>query len=106
MLVDLSSLFGRSGRYSIKRDEYGRSARQRAFNAFDDGKWPAEVAKLVGISQRTARRYFADWKKIRQSLQEQRLEAALSIVQLLSVSKITPSQIIQTIKIMVKQENN
>jgi hypothetical protein len=64
MSVNLSSLFRKSRRYPIKRDEYGRSARQRAFNAFDDGKRPAEVAKLVEISTKTACRYFADWKKI------------------------------------------
>lgn len=55
-------------RYPIKRDEHGRSARQRAFEAFDHGKRPSEVARLVGVSPRTAYRYFADWKKLPKNL--------------------------------------
>lgn len=54
----------KSRKYPIKRDEYGASARQRAFKAFGYGKRPAEVASMVGISLRTACRYFADWKKL------------------------------------------
>jgi hypothetical protein len=54
----------KSRKYRIKRDEYGRSARQRAFEAFGYGKRPAEVASIVGISLRTACRFFADWKKL------------------------------------------
>jgi len=54
----------KSRKYPIKRDEYGTSARQRAFEAFDQGKRPAEVALMVGISLRTACRYFSDWKKL------------------------------------------
>ena len=50
-------------RYPIKRDEQGRSARQRAFALFDQGCTPAGVAAQVEISARTARRYHADWKK-------------------------------------------
>ena len=54
----------RGGRkYPIKRDEFGRSARQRAFWLFDTGMRPSAVAPRVGISVRTARRYCADWKK-------------------------------------------
>ena len=53
----------KSRKYPIKRDEYGTSARQRAFEAFDHGKRPAEVAPMVEVSLRTACRYFADWKK-------------------------------------------
>jgi transposase len=53
----------KSRKYPIKRDEYGRSARQRAFDAFDDGQRPAEVRGMVGISLSTACRYFADWKR-------------------------------------------
>jgi len=53
----------KSRKYPIKRDEYGRSARQRAFDTFDLGKRPAEVSHLVGIGLRTVCRYFADWKK-------------------------------------------
>ena len=54
----------KSRKYPIKRDEYGASARQQAFEAFGYGKRPAEVAPMVGISLRTACRYFADWKKL------------------------------------------
>lgn len=60
----------RKGRkYPIKRDSYGRSARQRAFAAFENGKTPAEVAVMVPISVRTARRYFADWQKLPHNLE-------------------------------------
>ena len=48
----------------------GRSAKRRAFEAFEDGKTPAEVAPMVSISARTARHYFADWKKLPQNLEE------------------------------------
>ena len=54
----------KSRKYPIKRDEYGTSARQRAFKAFGQGKRPAEVVLMMGISLRTACRYFADWKKL------------------------------------------
>ena len=50
-------------KYPIKRDEYGQSARSRAFAAFDAGKRPAEIYEQIGISKRTANRYFADWKE-------------------------------------------
>jgi len=56
-------------KYPIKRDEYGRSARRRAFDDFDDGKQPDEIALMVGISLRTAYRYFADWKRQPKNLQ-------------------------------------
>ena len=51
-------------KYPLKKDEYGRSARRRAFYAFDSGKRPSEVARQVRISFETACRYFADWKKL------------------------------------------
>lgn len=51
-------------KYPIKRDERGRSARSRAFMAFDRGQTSAEVAALVGITRRTVYRYRADWKKL------------------------------------------
>ena len=40
-------------KYPIKRDEYGQSARSRAFAAFDAGKRPAEIYEQIGISKRT-----------------------------------------------------
>ena len=55
--------------YPIKRDDRGRSARQRAFEAFKQGAKPAEVAATVPISVRTARRYYADWKKLPESVE-------------------------------------
>jgi hypothetical protein len=51
-------------KYPIKRDERGRSARSRAFRAFDAGMMSAEIAALVGITRRTVYRYRADWKKL------------------------------------------
>lgn len=54
----------KSRKYPIKRDEYGRTARQRAFAAFQEGKRPAEVSRMAGIRLSTACRYFADWKKL------------------------------------------
>jgi hypothetical protein len=65
----LPKLRKRSRKYPIRRDECGRSARQRAFKAFDRGKRPSEVAQIVGISPRTAYRYFSDWKKLPRNLE-------------------------------------
>ena len=50
--------------YPIKRDEDGKSARQRAFRLFQRGMRPASVAPRVGISPRTACRYFESWKRL------------------------------------------
>lgn len=69
MRIPLPKLRKRSRKYRIKRDEHGRSARQRAFDAFDCGKRPGEVVRMVGVSHRTACRYFADWKKLPQNLE-------------------------------------
>jgi len=66
--IPLPKLRKRSRKYPIKRDEHGRAARQRAFEAFDCGKRPGEVVRMVGVSPRTAYRYFADWKKLPQNL--------------------------------------
>ena len=52
-------------RYSIKRDENGRSARQHAFDLFSEGYRPARACKMLPISLRTACRYFEDFKKLR-----------------------------------------
>ncbi len=49
--------------YPIKRDEFGRSARRRAFQLFDQGMRPAAVARLVDVKPKTAFTYFQDWKK-------------------------------------------
>jgi hypothetical protein len=45
----------------VIRGEDGRSARQRCFDLFDEGRFPAEVADLLGIKKPTARRYHAQW---------------------------------------------
>jgi len=50
--------------YPRKNDEYGQSARQRAFILFSQGFSPSQTAEDLGdISKKTARRYYADWKK-------------------------------------------
>ena len=51
-------------RYPLKRDENGRSARQRAFDLFGTGQRPAEVCKTIPVSLRTACRYYEDFKKL------------------------------------------
>jgi hypothetical protein len=45
----------------IIRGEDGRSARQRCFDLFEDGKLPAEAADLLSIKKATARRYHGQW---------------------------------------------
>lgn len=57
-------------KYPIKYDERGQTARSRAFAAFDQGLRPAQAIQEVNISLRTARRYFADWKKRPPKLEE------------------------------------
>lgn len=47
-----------------KRIVSGRSMRQRAFIAFDLGMRPADVARMIKLSQTTAFRYFQQWKKL------------------------------------------
>jgi len=54
----------RRRRYPLKKDENGRSARQRAFDLFGAGQRPAQVCKTIPISLRTACRYFQDYKRI------------------------------------------
>lgn len=51
--------------YPIKRDEYGRSLRQQAFEFFNEGYRPAQIFKenLIAASMKTLLRYFEDWKK-------------------------------------------
>ena len=57
------NLFKKHRKYPIKWDEYGVSARKRAFKLFDQGMRPAQIAGQVGISKETSYRYFEDWKK-------------------------------------------
>ena len=54
----------KSRKYPIKKDETGKTARRRAFEAFDKGMRPAQVSRLVDISFRTACRYFTHWKRL------------------------------------------
>jgi hypothetical protein len=57
------SLFKKRRKYHIKRNEFGKSARRCAFDAFDQGLRPAQVMREVDISLATARLYFADWQQ-------------------------------------------
>jgi len=67
--VLIGKLRRRRRKYPIKRDESGKTARRRAFELFEHGKMPAQVALIVGISVRTARRYFQAWKKLPRNLE-------------------------------------
>ncbi len=61
-------LFGKKSRkYPIKYDEYGRSARERAFELFIQGYQPSQIFKqgLLPVTRETLYRYFEDWKKLR-----------------------------------------
>ena len=55
----------KSRKYTIIRDEYGRSARQQAFDYFAEGYRPAQIFKqgLIPVPIETLFRYFEDWKK-------------------------------------------
>ena len=69
MRTGLAGLLHRAGikksrDYPIQRDESGRSLRQRALAAFDEGKRPAEVSRLLNAKRNTIQRYFADWNKL------------------------------------------
>ena len=71
VVIDLRRLYlrlFRRRRHPIKRDENGRSARQRAFDLFGKGQRPAQVSKIIPISLRTACRYFEDFKKLHHKL--------------------------------------
>ncbi|MFC2058328.1 hypothetical protein ACFLTS_01605 [Chloroflexota bacterium] len=63
MLKTLIRWLLRRRKYPIKRDQWGQTARRRAFELFDDGERPAKVAPMVGISKKTAYGYFQQWKK-------------------------------------------
>jgi len=62
-------LFKRGRKYPIQRDQLGRSGRRRAFDAFDKGKRPAQVAREENIKPRTCFRYYQDWKKLPENLE-------------------------------------
>ena len=64
-------LFRKRRGYPPKRDVFGQSARKRAFQCFNQGMKPAQVAPKVAISTRTAGRYFADWGKLPRGLEAQ-----------------------------------
>ena len=55
----------KSRKYPIKYDEYGRSARQQAFELFGEGYRPAQICEenLIPVPIKTLFRYFEDWKK-------------------------------------------
>ncbi len=55
--------FKKGRKYPIRRDETGRSARQRAFELFELDYAVDKVAEEVEISRETARRYHYDWGK-------------------------------------------
>lgn len=59
-------IFKRSRRYPIQRDEFGRSLRQRAFEAFDEGKRPKQISRELHANPNTLLRYFEAWKKQKQ----------------------------------------
>lgn len=61
-------IFGwKSRKYPIKYDEYGRSARQQAFELFDQKYRPAQIYReeLLPVKRNTLYRYFEVWKKER-----------------------------------------
>jgi GrpB-like predicted nucleotidyltransferase (UPF0157 family) len=51
-------------KYPIKRDEEGRSLRERCFEEFKQNKRPTEVAEELKMNEATAYRYFRDWKRL------------------------------------------
>jgi len=74
----IRKLFKRGRKYPIKRDQFGRSGRRRAFDAFDKGLRPAKVAREKNIKPRTCFRYYQDWKKLPPNL-ERNYELAKAI---------------------------
>jgi hypothetical protein len=67
--LSVSKLRKKPRKYPIQRDITGRSARRRAFDAFDKGQRPAQVAREEHIKSRTCSRYYQDWKKLPQNLE-------------------------------------
>ena len=59
-------MFGRKKRkrkYPIKRDEFGRSARSRCFEMFDDNIPLPDIAEALGLKIETVYTYHRQWKK-------------------------------------------
>lgn len=59
----------KSRKYSIQKDEYGRSLRERCFELFYKDWRPAQVARELCMKPKTAYRYFEDWKKLPKDLE-------------------------------------
>jgi len=57
--------FRRGRKYPIIRDEYGRSARQQAFDLYYEDYRPSQIfkEKLIPVPMNTLTRYYEDWKK-------------------------------------------
>jgi hypothetical protein len=50
-------------RYPIKRDEYGKSARERCFEMFEEKAAVPEISRVVGVPLTTVYTYHSQWKK-------------------------------------------
>jgi hypothetical protein len=62
------AILGRFGRkkgrrYPVKRDEAGKSARQRCFEMFEDRLPAPEIVKATGVTIGTVNKYHQQWKK-------------------------------------------
>ena len=63
-------IFHKSRKYPIQKDVYGRSLRKRCFVLFEQGLRPAQVARELNMdTEKTAFRYFQDWKKLPKDLE-------------------------------------
>jgi len=58
--------FKGSRKFPIQRDEFGKSLRQRAFEAFDEEKRPMRISEELHANPNTIVRYFEAWKKQKQ----------------------------------------
>ena len=50
-------------RYPIRRDEYGKSARERCFEMFEEKVALPEISRVVGVPLTTVYTYHSQWKK-------------------------------------------
>jgi hypothetical protein len=57
-------------KHPIIRDDWGKSARARCFNAFEDGKRPVKIAKKLGLKPKTVYQYHWQWKKLPSHFEE------------------------------------